>query len=126
QLIPGLPTGYTHIVPVKIYDAPNGSPLGRLLFYRASDGHAELGRIDSTGALVDQVVIGGMPTGWTHVAAAGNGLVLFYRASDGLYETGEVTESVEGGTFKGGGIDVGLSPGWTLIADPSIAAYLEF
>jgi metallophosphoesterase (TIGR03767 family) len=64
------------------------------LFYRAGDGLAATGCVETSGAFTNLQNVGGFLTGWTHiVSAGGGGRALFYRAGDGVAATGFINSS---------------------------------
>jgi hypothetical protein len=83
-----------------------------ILFYRAGDGLAVTGAVDSSGGFTSLQGVGGFTTGWTSITPTSGGRLLFYRASDGLAVTGFVDSS---GGFTNLQTVGGFGIGWTRI-----------
>jgi hypothetical protein len=111
-----LPTGWTHIVP--LHSEP--SNFARLLLYRASDGIAQVDRVDLvSGAYAHQTPPFQLNPGWTHIVHAGGGQLLFYRSGDGMAVTGRVAEN---GTYANLVLPFRIDSGWThIITAPGAA-----
>ena len=96
------------------------------LFYRAGDGAAVTGVVDSNGGFTSQQNVGPFGTGWTNIVPVGNGaagVLLFYRASDGAAVTGKVDSNGGFTSLRNVGP---FSTGWTNIVSLGVGNQLLF
>src|SRR5205807_374836 len=91
---------------------PAAAVANPLLFYRASDGVAVTGLVDSAGGFTSLRNVGPFGQNWTHITSTGGGRLLFYRASDGVGVTGLVDSA---GGFTSLRKVGGFLQGWTHI-----------